>query len=57
MIAIDNTLWHGRVIAPAADDADTRAIRALNRSLHEDERVDLSLLPISDGLTLCRKRI
>lgn len=57
VIVIDNTLWHGRVIDPAADDADTRAIRSFNRSLQEDERVDLSLLAIADGLTLCRKRI
>ncbi|TVS18201.1 MAG: SAM-dependent methyltransferase [Gammaproteobacteria bacterium] len=56
LLAIDNTLWHGTVADPTVDDRDTRAIRALNRKLHDDSRVDLSLLPIGDGLTLCRKR-
>lgn len=56
VVAIDNTLWHGTVADPAISDADTEAIRALNRKLHADERIDLSLLPIGDGLTLCRKR-
>ncbi|ROO30205.1 O-methyltransferase [Salinisphaera orenii] len=52
----DNTLWHGRVIDPDDASADTEAIRAFNRRLRDDERVDLSLVPIGDGLTLARKR-
>ncbi len=56
VVAIDNTLWHGTVADPGITDSDTEAIRALNRKLHADERIDLSLLPIGDGLTLCRKR-
>jgi caffeoyl-CoA O-methyltransferase len=57
LIAIDNTLWSGKVASPAADaDADTKALQALNIKLHRDERVDLSMLPIGDGLTLARKR-
>jgi len=55
LIAIDNTLWSGTVAAPS-DDADTIALQALNIKLHGDDRVDLSLLPIGDGLTLARKR-
>ena len=55
LIAIDNTLWSGKV-ALAAEDADTAALQALNIKLHRDERVDLSMLPIGDGLTLARKR-
>jgi len=55
LIAIDNTLWSGSVARPA-DSADTAAIQVLNDKLHRDERVDLSLLPIGDGLTLARKR-
>jgi len=56
LIAIDNTLWNGAVADSAIDDADTRAIRTLNSALHADERIDLSLVPIGDGLTLCRVR-
>ena len=55
LIAIDNTLWGGTVASPS-QEADTRALQALNIKLHGDERVDLSLLPFSDGLTLARKR-
>ena len=55
LIAIDNTLWNGKVAAPSAD-ADTQALQALNIKLHRDERVDMSMLPIGDGLTLARKR-
>ena len=57
LIAIDNTLWSGKVAAPvASDDADTTALQALNAKLHHDQRIDVSLLPIGDGLTLARKR-
>ncbi|KAB0506670.1 class I SAM-dependent methyltransferase [Pseudomonas moorei] len=52
----DNTLWSGRVLEENPQSADTRAIQALNRALKDDSRVDLSLLPLGDGLTLCRKR-
>lgn len=55
VVAIDNTLWHGTVADPAVNDRDTEAIRTLNQKLHGDDRIDLSLLPIGDGLTLCRK--
>jgi len=54
LIAIDNTLWGGEVAKPADDD-DTRALQALNDKLHHDERIDMALLPIGDGLTLARK--
>jgi caffeoyl-CoA O-methyltransferase len=56
LIAVDNTLWNGRVANPAAQDADTLAIRAFNERLKDDLRIDLSLVPIGDGLTLARKR-
>ena len=55
LIAIDNTLWGGAVARPA-QDADTEALQRLNAKLHQDQRIDLSLLPIGDGLTLARKR-
>ena len=54
LIAIDNTLWSGSVARPAKD-ADTAALQQLNTKLRDDQRVDLSLLPIGDGLTLARK--
>ena len=56
IVLIDNTLWSGRVADPLEQDADTQAIRDFNQNLHEDERIDLSLVPIGDGLTLARKR-
>ena len=56
VVAVDNTLWSGRVADPAAQDADTRALRAFNAQVAKDERVDLCLVPIADGLTLLRKR-
>ena len=56
VIAFDNTLWSGAVIDPKAQDADTVAIRALNDALVRDERVDVAMLTIGDGLTLALKR-
>lgn len=56
LILIDNTLWSGRVIDESVQDEDTQAIRALNRKLQSDARIELSHLPIADGLTLCLKR-
>ena len=55
LITIDNVLWSGSVARPA-EDADTRAIQALNDKLRRDERIDLAMLAIGDGLTLARKR-
>ncbi|MBC2657306.1 class I SAM-dependent methyltransferase [Pseudomonas sp. MSSRFD41] len=56
LVVFDNTLWSGRVLEVAPASEDTRAIQALNRALKDDPRIDLSLLPLGDGLTLCRKR-
>jgi predicted O-methyltransferase YrrM len=56
LIAIDNTLWDGNVINESDTTAATTAIRAFNLSLLNDERIDVSLVPISDGLTIARKR-
>jgi predicted O-methyltransferase YrrM len=55
VVAIDNVLWDGKVIDPAAADADTAAIRAFNQKLHADTRVVLTLIPLGDGLTLACK--
>lgn len=56
LILFDNVLWSGSVADPRDQDADTQAIRALNDTLHGDERISLSLVPIGDGLTLARRR-
>jgi predicted O-methyltransferase YrrM len=56
LITVDNTLWSGRVADLVVQDADTRAIRAFNETLYRDARVDMSLIPIADGLTLAMKR-
>lgn len=56
LIMIDNVLWDGKVADAAHDDEDTVAIRRVNEALLADERFDLSLVPIGDGLTLLRKR-
>ncbi len=56
LIAVDNVLWGGSVIDPEKNDADTEAIRKFNRLLRDDVRVDISLVPIGDGLTLARKK-
>ena len=52
LIAIDNTLWYGKVVNRKDQTVDTRAIRAFNRKLRRDRRVALALVPIGDGLTL-----
>lgn len=56
LVAVDNALWSGDVADPEKDDAETRAIRALNQKVAADQRVTMSLLPIGDGLLLARKR-
>ncbi len=55
LLLIDNVLWGGNVADEAKEDVDTTAIRALNRKIHTDKRVEISLLPVADGLTLAMK--
>jgi len=55
LIAIDNTLWSGRVADPQDQEVSTAAIRTFNQKLHQDRRIALSLVPIGDGLTLALK--
>lgn len=55
LLMFDNTLWDGAVADPKDQEPDTIAIRELNKTLHRDERISISLVPIGDGLTLARK--
>jgi predicted O-methyltransferase YrrM len=55
LIALDNMLWHARVLDANSQDADVLAIQALNQKIHNDSRVLAVLLPIADGMTLARK--
>ena len=56
LVVADNTLWSGRVADPENAEDDTVVLRHFNELLHGDSRVDLSLVPIGDGLSLARKR-
>ncbi|MGH7987949.1 MAG: O-methyltransferase [Candidatus Binataceae bacterium] len=56
LILIDNVIWSGEVLNPRNQTDDTRAIRELNDFLATDRRVEMVMLPVSDGLTICRKQ-
>jgi len=56
LILIDNVLWGGSVVDRDDKTADTRAIRALNTKLQADDRVDLTLFAVGDGMTAALKR-
>lgn len=55
LIAIDNTLWGGSVADKQNNEESTIAIREFNEFVYHDKRVDISLIPIGDGLTLAQK--
>ena len=56
LIMIDNVLWAGRVLDSKSQEEDTVAIRSFNEKLYSDSRVDISMLPVGDGVTLALKR-
>jgi predicted O-methyltransferase YrrM len=56
LIAIDNTLWNGRVLNENDTSIETVSIRQTNELVKNDKRVDISFLRLGDGTTLCRKK-
>lgn len=56
LLLLDNMLQDGRVLDPDPGDESTNAIVALNEKLAQDERVDIAMVPIADGITIARKR-
>ena len=56
LIIVDNVLWSGRVADETDQDKRTIAIRDFNQKLSQDARVQISLIPVADGLTLALKK-
>jgi caffeoyl-CoA O-methyltransferase len=56
LILIDNVLWNGEVLNQKNQSEDTRAIRELNDFIARDDRVEAVMIPVSDGLTICRRK-
>lgn len=56
VILLDNVLWSGKVVDSNINDQSTQVIRNLNAKIHDDQRVDISLIAIGDGLMLVRKK-
>jgi len=56
IIIIDNMLWHGDVADTSINDSQTKTIRDLNKKINSDDRIEFSLLPLSDGLSFIRKK-
>lgn len=57
LILLDNTLWGGALADDSNQHETVQLLRALNRKIHQDQRVDLSLIPVGDGLTLARRLV
>ncbi|KAH9535985.1 hypothetical protein CY35_17G081300 [Sphagnum magellanicum] len=56
LVVVDNILWYGRTANPLVADKRTQSLQDFNQFLLSDERVCISMVPIGDGMTLCRKR-
>ncbi len=55
LIIIDNVLWHGEVVDEKKDDHFTKNIREFNQFVLKDKRVEQIIIPLGDGMTVCRK--
>ena len=55
MIIIDNVLWHGEVVDVKKQDKLTKVIREFNSYINKDDRTENLMIPVGDGLTVCRK--
>ena len=55
LMAVDNTLWDGKVLQGQDADPDTKAIQQFNQHLHQHQRWHISMVPIGDGLSLAMK--
>ena len=55
LIIFDNVLWHGDVYKKTATDKQTNIMREFNKYIKNDNRVEKVILPLGDGLTICRK--
>ena len=54
-IIIDNVLWKGEVADPNINDQLTSNIREFNSFIRKDDRIEKTILPLGDGVTICRK--
>jgi predicted O-methyltransferase YrrM len=54
LIIIDNVLWHGEVADEKNNDKFTINIREFNKLVNEDSRVEQIIMPLGDGMTICR---
>ena len=55
-LLVDNVLWSGKIYDESITDESTMALRQLNDFIHKDERVELVILPLGDGVTIVRKK-
>ena len=55
LIIFDNVLWHGDVSKKTVTDEQTNVMREFNKYIKDDNRVEKVILPLGDGLTICRK--
>jgi predicted O-methyltransferase YrrM len=54
LILVDNVLWYGKVADQNVDDAATVALRKFNAFLLKDDRIDFNIIPVGDGIAMCR---